>query len=67
MKVTVDRIRCEGYGFCEERAAELLRLTEDGVLEVLRDDITEAHEDMARLAVRSCPVAALTLVEASDD
>jgi ferredoxin len=67
VKVAVDRIRCEGYGFCEERAADLLRLTVDGVLEVLSEEIPAGQEDMARLAVRSCPVAALTLVEAQDD
>ncbi|WP_102419267.1 ferredoxin [Mycobacterium sp. 4858] len=67
MKVAVDRIRCEGYGFCEERAADLLRLSEDGVLEVLGDEVPAGQEDMARQAVRSCPVAALTLVEAQND
>lgn len=67
MKIAVDRIRCEGYGFCEERAADLLRLSEDGVLQVLSEEVPTGQEDMVRQAVRSCPVAALSLVKAQDD
>ena len=61
MKVTVDRKRCEGYGFCEERAPNLLRLNDKGELEIPTDDIPDTELDKARLAVRSCPVAALKL------
>lgn len=64
MKVVVDRNRCEGYGFCEERAPEMFRLDEDGELDVLSESAPEDQKDAVRRAVRSCPVAALLLDEA---
>lgn len=56
--------RCEGYGFCEERAAALVRLDEDGHLHVLVDRVAPDQLDLAQKAVRSCPVAALRLESA---
>jgi ferredoxin len=61
LKITVDRARCEGYGFCEEKAPALLRLDSEGELEILSDEVSEEEQDHARLAIRSCPVAALRL------
>ncbi|MEU4455423.1 ferredoxin [Nocardioides sp. NPDC023903] len=61
MKVAVDERRCEGYGFCEERAPELLQLDDEGQLLILRPDVADGEADKARAAVRSCPVAALRL------
>ena len=61
MKITVSRTRCEGYGFCAERAPELLRLDDDGELEILAADVTADQAAAARRAVRICPVAALSL------
>jgi ferredoxin len=61
VKVAVDRNRCEGYGFCEEKAPEMFQLDEDGQLEVLSESAPEDQLDAVRRAVRSCPVAALTL------
>lgn len=61
VKISVDERRCEGYGFCEERAPELLELDDEGQLSILRADLAAAEVDTARAAVRSCPVAALRL------
>jgi len=61
VKISVDERRCEGYGFCEERAPELLHLDDEGQLLIARADVAEAEADKARAAVRSCPVAALRL------
>lgn len=63
MKISVDRTRCEGYGFCEEKAPALLRLDSDDELEILSEEVGDDQQDRARLAVRSCPVAALRLDE----
>ena len=63
MKITVSHTRCEGYGFCAERAPDLLRLDDDGVLEILVADVPDDQVDIARRAVRSCPVAALRAEE----
>ncbi|MCS5720774.1 ferredoxin [Herbiconiux sp. CPCC 203407] len=59
----MDRTRCEGYGFCEEKAPTLLRLDSDDELEILSEEVGDDQQDRARLAVRSCPVAALRLEE----
>ena len=61
MKISVDERRCEGYGFCEERAPQLVQLDEDGNLVILRADVEASEGDEARAAIRSCPVAALRL------
>lgn len=61
MKVHVDYNRCEGHGLCEEQAAALFSLDDEG-------DLTYHHEGSelppelvapARAAIQSCPVAAL--------
>lgn len=61
VKISLDEGRCEGYGFCEERAPELLELDDEGRLSILRADLAAGEVDTARAAVRSCPVAALRL------
>lgn len=60
----LNQSRCEGYGFCEERAAELVRLDDEGNLHVLVDHVTPEQLEVAQKAVRSCPVAALRLESA---
>ncbi|WDG18398.1 ferredoxin [Microbacterium sp. Clip185] len=61
MRITVDYDRCDGFGFCEQAAPELLRLDDDGVVQVLVDTVDEPRRAVADAAVRSCPVAALRL------
>jgi ferredoxin len=63
VRIDVNEPRCEGYGFCQEKAPELLALDPDGFVTVLADHVGESQADAARRAVRCCPVAALTLVE----
>lgn len=64
MKISVERDRCEGYGFCEQSAPTLMRLDDEGELEILVDDVDPAEHDAAEAAVRVCPVAALRLGDA---
>jgi ferredoxin len=61
MRINVERSRCEGYGFCEEKAPSLLRLDDDGNLEILGSPSDAREREQAQQAVRSCPVAALLL------
>jgi ferredoxin len=63
MRITVNEARCEAYGFCEEKAPDLVALDDEGELEILVEDLDETQKEAAQQAVRSCPVAALTLVE----
>ncbi|WP_300681590.1 ferredoxin [Nocardioides sp.] len=64
MKIVLDRPRCEGHGLCEEAAASLMHLDDDGELILDRpevDDADAAAVGEANAAVRVCPVAALSL------
>lgn len=60
MKMTLDRPRCEGHGLCEEAAPELMHLDDEGEL-IIDVEQVDDHLDVARAAVRVCPVAALRL------
>ncbi|MFF4526236.1 ferredoxin [Streptomyces bluensis] len=63
MKIHLNQARCEGYGFCEQKAPQLVALDDDGELSVLVDEVHDSQLEPAQQAVRSCPVAALSLVE----
>ncbi|MFE3165435.1 ferredoxin [Streptomyces sp. NPDC059224] len=61
MKISVDRSRCEGYGFCESKAPSLLHLDDDGELVIDQPTVPADLAESVTAAVRSCPVAALSL------
>ena len=62
MHVTVDRQRCESYGFCADAAPAVFSLDdESGDLAVMADNIPPDLEADVKAAVRVCPVAALTV------
>ena len=63
MKIELDRPRCEGHGLCEEAAAQLMHLDDEGELILDIIEVSGAQLDAAQAAVRVCPVAALRLVE----
>lgn len=62
MRITVDRVSCEGHGLCEEVAPEIFELDDDGNLlhhfegEVIPPEL----EVKAKRAIGVCPVAALS-------
>jgi len=60
MKITVDRVKCEGHGLCEEAAPSLMHLDDEGDLVIDVETVTEQGDvDAALAAARVCPVAAL--------
>ena len=52
---------CQGFGTCVMGAPDLFELDDDDQVVVLKEDIDEETFTHADLAVRSCPVAALSL------
>ncbi|MFC9473100.1 ferredoxin [Nocardia sp. NPDC055002] len=63
MKIAADRTRCEGHGMCEALLPDIFRVDDEGNVTVLTDQVTDADLDDVRLAVDSCPVAALRLFD----
>ena len=68
MRLSVDQVRCEGFGYCENEAPDLLHLDGEGDLVI---DVAEPNASQlvrAQAAARACPVAALLIApEASED
>jgi ferredoxin len=60
MKVSLDRDRCEGYGFCVDAAPEIFSFDHEDELVVHHPEVPDEPAARAAAAVRTCPVAALT-------
>ncbi len=58
MKATVNE-DCIGCGMCESTAADVFAINDDGVAEVIVDEIPEDVEDDVQDAADSCPVSAI--------
>ncbi len=61
MRIDVDHARCEGHGLCTAQAPALFELDDDDLLIYHAEggDVPDAEVERARVAVASCPVAAL--------
>jgi len=66
MKMSVDLLRCEGHGLCEEAAPRLFRLDDEGDLLVLFEngEVPPGQDGPAAGAARACPVGALRTEQA---
>lgn len=61
MKVSADNTRCEAHGMCEATVPEFFTLDDEGYSSIGTDKpVPPGQEDSVRMAVDSCPVAALT-------
>lgn len=63
-RIVVDKHTCEGLGMCEAMAVDYFEVQADGTVEVLDDSPAPERVEEVRAAVESCPVMALSLVEA---
>ena len=61
LTLTVDRIRCDGYGMCAELLPELIELDDWGYPIVRAGAVPPDLQGLARRAVDVCPVLALAL------
>ena len=52
---------CEGYANCVDAAPDTYDIDDDGVVVLLREEITEEERPRIEEAARSCPVNALTI------
>lgn len=63
MKVEVDRDSCEANAVCAGLVPEVFEVDEEDQLHILVAEVPAGMADAVRLAVRSCPKAALRLEE----
>jgi ferredoxin len=54
---------CQGYANCVDAAPEVYDIDDDGVVVLIRQEITEEERPRIEEAARSCPVNALTIEE----
>lgn len=59
--VRADLDTCLGYANCVVGADDYFDVDDDGVVVLLRVDVSESDRARVEEAVRSCPVSALTL------
>ena len=58
MKATVNE-ECIGCGLCEGTVGDVFAVNDDGVAEVIVEDIPEELEDDVKAAADDCPVGAI--------
>jgi ferredoxin len=61
VRVSADRELCIQAGNCVMVAGEVFDQDDDGIVEILREDVTGDEIDRTREAVRLCPASALSL------
>ena len=66
-KLRIDPKRCVGHGRCYDVAPALFAPGDDeGRARVLAAEVSDDQLELARLAVNSCPEAAITLTKLGD-
>lgn len=63
IKASIDWDECEGHGICARVAAEIFSCDEQGTANVLLDEIPETLRAKAMLAMKQCPVQAISVWE----
>ncbi len=63
LKVAVDMQLCQGHAVCVGEAPEYFKLSEDGVLGILKKNVSEEDREKVEKAVKYCPNRALKITE----
>lgn len=61
MKACVDKDACIGCGLCESICPEVFQLNDEGISEVIVDEIPQDLIESAKEAEAQCPTAAITI------
>lgn len=54
---------CQGYANCVDAAPDVYDIDDEGVVVLLKEEITDDERPRIEEAARSCPVSALTIEE----
>jgi ferredoxin len=63
VKVVVDFDLCQSNGICQGLAPEVFEVRDDGYLYLLQEHPDESLRSKVEMAVNSCPVQAISLVD----
>lgn len=63
MRITADIDKCQGYGNCVVQDEKHFDLDDDGLVTVLDESVEAGEREQVEAAIRSCPVAAIGLVD----
>jgi ferredoxin len=63
MKLVIDRNVCDGHGMCAQSAPAFFSLDEEGDPVIASVDIPDAIPAVVSLAVRACPVSAISIAD----
>ena len=63
IKASIDWDECEGHGICARVAPEVFSCDDQGSANVLLDEIPENLRAKAMLAMKQCPVQAISVWE----
>jgi ferredoxin len=63
LKASIDWDKCQGNGVCARVAPEIFSVDEEGNSDVLMEEVPENLRAKAMLAVRGCPVGAVSVVD----
>ena len=63
MRITLDRVACTGHGLCRDIAPTVFRIGEDGLAELLTEEVAPALARDVAEAVKCCPDNAIAIVE----
>ena len=55
---------CQGYANCVDAAPDTYDIDDDGVVVLLREEISDEERPRIEEAARSCPVSALSIEDA---
>lgn len=61
MKATIDRGGCISCGLCAETCPEVFEMADDGLAQVIVDEIPDSAADTAVEAQDGCPVSVITV------
>jgi len=61
MKAKIDRSGCIACGLCTSICPEVFQMADDGLAEVIVDEIPEGAEEAAKEAEENCPVSVITV------
>ncbi|MGI6731827.1 MAG: ferredoxin [Anaerovoracaceae bacterium] len=61
MKASIDRSGCIGCGVCADICEEVFQMADDGLAEVIVDEIPAGLEEKAQEARDSCPVQVIDI------